>query len=705
MRLGLLLLFAVAAPAHAQPYTVGLLGSVSDPAWQDNVKESILCGGRGFGLPLPPRENFEIEQVEVFDLGAGTPTLAELDTVDAVFVYGDVAMDDPVAAGDLVADLLDSGRGAVVAGGLLSAGLALEGRFAAEGRLPFAAPGVLVSPGGDLGLVIDPAFTWSPGPTSGHIAVLGVHMFAGGTASTHTQSLAPVAGAVVIASWDTEPSAPLLVTLEPAVAGQGRVAALNLAPPNDDADPTSWDSATDGGHLLDGSLKWVLDFVKPVSCQNLSYLQDRNCNGVDVTEEAVIDNSSAQCQAVIDPDTGLPYTSADDYWDFAQWECLWPVDIYDLDDDLLSSGQIQIIPPGSTDIWDTIFLTCDNCGAVYNPNQHNVDCVGATSDLVGDLCDSCPYVGDDTQVNSDADCLGDVCDNCPFEANTDQNDLDSDGVGDVCDNCADASNPTQDDLDGDGVGDACDNCLDVSSSDQLDPDGDGLGSPCDDCPDVPDPEQIDSDGDGPGDACDNCPGFASPDVIDRDGDGVGDVCDDCPLVADAGGTDADLDTFGDACDNCPRFGNPDQSDVDEDGLGDVCDLCPAAPNADQRDDDLDGIGDACDVCVGLFDPDQRNLDGDAFGDACDVCETVPTEVNLDTDGDGHGDGCDNCPATANVDQADADQDALGDACDPLELRGGGAVKSPAEGCATAPAPALAALALAGLLALRRRRYR
>ena len=58
--------------------------------------------------------------------------------------------------------------------------------------------------------------------------------------------------------------------------------------------------------------------------------------------------------------------------------------------------------------------------------------------------------------NLDADTLLDVCDNCPSITNQNQIDGDTDGAGDVCDNCPTATNPLQEDFDGDALGDACD---------------------------------------------------------------------------------------------------------------------------------------------------------------------------------------------------------------------------------------------------------
>ena len=47
-------------------------------------------------------------------------------------------------------------------------------------------------------------------------------------------------------------------------------------------------------------------------------------------------------------------------------------------------------------------------------------------------------------------------------------DIDGDGVGDMCDNCLDMENESQTDSDGDGLGNECDNCPEVSNEDQAD---------------------------------------------------------------------------------------------------------------------------------------------------------------------------------------------------------------------------------------------
>jgi Thrombospondin type 3 repeat len=703
--------------AGAQGLTVAVLGA-APPGFNENVLESIRCAGRGLGAPTSfgTRTVFEIGQIDLFDVSVSTPTDADLAPYDAVLVYAtDVPFADPIALGDSVASVIEDGRGAVLAGRAFALGFALEGRFLSQNLSPFTTLGNPVSPGGNLGIeAADPSFEYRSGPTIGHITLYGFDAFLGGTGSYRVDGLELRPQAEIVANWDVNPAVPAVVTLEAAIDGDGRVAALNLFPPNSVVDSASWSADSDGGVLLDGALKWVARWEKPVICENAELFQDLNCNTIDLSDEPTIDNSSDTCQAEVDPVTGVPYDSNDYYWDYNRFECDYPVTDFDPDGDLLSFGVHQVFPPGGTLPWATGTFTCDKCPDDFDPNQYDYDCVSFTADLVGDLCDACPYVGDPDQLNSDSDCLGDACDNCKFTANADQLDRDGDGDGDPCDKCPDVYDPSADgpgtnsqpDLDTDGVGDACDNCLDAPNGAQEDADGDGLGDVCDNCMGVANILQLDTDQDGVGDVCDNCPGIASLDITDQDGDGVGDVCDNCERTENVDQADIDLDGFGDACDNCIFFGNRNQSDLDLDGLGNECDLCPQLPDLDQTDSDQDGFGNLCDNCPYRINETQEDSDGDGFGNSCDFCLFTYDLANLDQDGDGVGDACDNCIDVANKDQVDGDGDLFGDVCDGELIRGGGELKPPSEGCSTGAGSASAGwpLLLAGLL-LRRRRAR
>ena len=152
----------------------------------------------------------------------------------------------------------------------------------------------------------------------------------------------------------------------------------------------------------------------------------------------------------------------------------------------------------------------DNCPAVPNPNQSDVD-----GDRVGDACDSF----DNRDPDGDGVPNGsDLCQNVYARtANGCPSDRDGDGVVDISDNCPDTPNANQSDVDGDGIGDACD------SFDNRDPDGDGIPSGSDQCPNQAGP------------APSGCP------LPDRDHDGVPDNTDQCP------------DTAGDPPTGCPAY--------------------------------------------------------------------------------------------------------------------------------------------------------
>ncbi len=806
-----LLASGVSTQAQAQQlqmrgYSVLMIGAASDPSYLEDARDQMMCATRGTSFvdqqdedptaadvysSALPRGNYELSRIDLWDASVSVPTTAEVDPYDIVLVWNDslTAFVDPVAAGDIAAYAVESGKGVVVAGNAIDETMGLQGRFLTQNFSPVEY-GSAVQPGGNLDVSGEtPEREWLVGPTTGHIVEYGVVEVDAGLSSYQVEGLVLKPQAELINVWDN--GQPAVITLDNALRpGNGNIAVANMMPMSSAVDPNSWDVDTHAAKMLANTLLWTVGFTRhigqciefppvdppfqqtifpdnpmtlaapdtlilcrePSDClppaagntidcvfaENLSVFQDLNCNGIDVFDESLIDNSSPECQANIDPATGLPYDNNDYYYDYFRFECQFVTDTFDNDNDLLSAGQIQVIPPGEMYPTEDYALTCDNCADYYNPNQYDWDFDG-----MGDVCDNCPYVANAPLFeNSDGDCFGDACDNCLNTDNPDQYDSDDDGCGDACDNCPVNYNPAilipgcapqicpacQLDWDGDTVGDVCDNCfvhdgdgdgildnpyvpqtdpptLDMSNSTQADGDMDSWGDACDNCPLIPNPGQEDQDQDRVGNLCDNCPRLATAITTDQDDDGLGDPCDNCDTVSNVDQIDSDLDDFGDACDNCSNVANGDQADSDGDGVGDVCDICPDVADPGQGDSDGDGIGDACDNCAFIRNGDQDDRDSDGFGDDCDFCLFDASPENIDSDGDGLGDHCDSCPFAVNFDQADSDRDGLGDACDILAIRGGGELQPIDQSCATAPAGAawLAWFALAALAVRRRER--
>jgi hypothetical protein len=649
----------------ARGQDVGLIGAAADPASNQLVREMLMATG-GFVSVTP------------FDAAAATPTAADLAAWDGVLVWSEVPFADPVALGDVLADGVDLGHGVVLAVGAFAEGTAVAGRFVDAGYLPLTV-GTWDEPGGNLGHVVVPAQAWLPGGIRGHQTVYGVDRLDGGTRSVQTAGVALVAPAEQTLSWSN--GVPLTVVRE-SIAGEGRVAAVNLLPPGVGAvEGADWSG--DGDRVLGQALEWAVRVPMQLGCVNTYATQDFNCNGVDKSEEASLGPLGPTCTDV-DPWTGDPADNSDYYYDFFSWGCQF----FTADDDIdVNFGMSPargdlLIGHDAANVADATI--CD--GPVVGSTAVDDDGDGHAEDdngngILGEVappllfedCDdgeaglnaeagTCCALGVVTVFGSSEAVLS--CDDCPYVYNPDQADLDCDGVGDLCDDCRAAANPDQLDSDGDRHGDACDNCPALANIDQADLDRDGIGDACDGCAAIADPGGPDGDlcathwPDGIPDACDVCPEVCDPEQLDADADGVGDACDLCPLTSDPGQADRDGDELGDACDPCPDTsifdfgpdGSADHSDPDGDGVGNGCDDCPDTPNADQVDADGDGSGDACDRCIDLPNPDQRDSDADGVGDVCDAC---PLDASLasgpDRDGDDIPDACDPCPDLARDD--------------------------------------------------------
>lgn len=217
------------------------------------------------------------------------------------------------------------------------------------------------------------------------------------------------------------------------------------------------------------------------------------------------------------------------------------------------------------DQYECQLVPCDppveDCGLLLNDN----DCDGVADDGFGTPRDTCGFICDPTNTDTDGDGRGDVCDSCP---STPLDDVDGDGICEDTDNCPAHTNPGQEDADEDLVGDACDQL----DGDVQDPEARPAGWPDVNCNGIARPDEG------------TCTGLAANLL------GLVAVCtsllaDDVPCdsyVDTTGGSntaavcntgiahDLDLDGWGAACDNCDDVYNPSQADGDSDGTGDVC---------------------------------------------------------------------------------------------------------------------------------------
>ncbi|HZR84182.1 MAG TPA: myxococcus cysteine-rich repeat containing protein [Candidatus Binatia bacterium] len=211
---------------------VAVLGAPNSTSWNDDVQAKLLGAG-GFSV------------VDTFYLPSGVPTLAQMQTYQALLVYSDGPLDPGTATtlGDRLADYVDGGGG-VVAAVFATASIPIQGRFNADDYWAIRPSGQQQNDEQVLGTVFVP----------GHPILAGVTSFDGGTASYRPSldNLHP--SAVRVANWTGPGNIPLIATRD--IAGVRR-ADLGFFPPSTDARSDFWNASTDGDLILANALAYV----------------------------------------------------------------------------------------------------------------------------------------------------------------------------------------------------------------------------------------------------------------------------------------------------------------------------------------------------------------------------------------------------------------------------------------------------------------
>ncbi|MEO0601918.1 MAG: hypothetical protein AAF211_10815, partial [Myxococcota bacterium] len=88
-------------------YRVAMLSAASEPAYPENISDTVMQASRGFGgvaqqyvptragAPFPPspvdaRVGYELTRFDVFDVAVDVPAGDDLASYDAIIVYNDV---------------------------------------------------------------------------------------------------------------------------------------------------------------------------------------------------------------------------------------------------------------------------------------------------------------------------------------------------------------------------------------------------------------------------------------------------------------------------------------------------------------------------------------------------------------------------------------------------------------------------------------
>ena len=214
----------------AEVLSVLVAGAPGNADWIDDVEAKL----EGTGLVA----------ADTFLTGAGTPTLTELQSYNAVLVFTDAGVADPTGFGDILAQYIENG-GAVV-DATFTANVQITGGFTAYQL--YSNSGQSTGANLGIGTINDPS----------HPILDGVSTFDGGTSSFHNTGGTLAADAVIIAEYTT--TAPFIIIQENVGPANTRRTFLNFYPPSIDARDDFWDNTSDGALIMANALRWTSNF-------------------------------------------------------------------------------------------------------------------------------------------------------------------------------------------------------------------------------------------------------------------------------------------------------------------------------------------------------------------------------------------------------------------------------------------------------------
>ena len=188
----------------------------------------------------------QFTNVDVLDVHSTTPSLAELQAYDAVLVYSNDAYQNSYSLGNVMADYVDRGGGAVCmmfeSGNSKGGNYILQGRWTNEAYYALPRGGHFSGTQATLGAMFDPE----------HPILQGVTTFDGGSSSYRPSTVGISPGSVKVADWSD--GRPLVITK---MIGNTRRVDLGFYPVSSDASDKGWTATTDGALLIANALTWV----------------------------------------------------------------------------------------------------------------------------------------------------------------------------------------------------------------------------------------------------------------------------------------------------------------------------------------------------------------------------------------------------------------------------------------------------------------